>query len=58
VELIEVGPAHTAGDVLVHVPDARVMFAGDILFIDGTRSCGPARRSGGWTRVTCCWTCR
>ena len=36
VELIEVGPAHTAGDVLVHVPDARVMFAGDILFIDGT----------------------
>ena len=36
VELIEVGPAHTAGDVLVHVPDARVMLAGDILFIDGT----------------------
>ncbi len=36
VELIEVGPAHTAGDVLVHLPDEGVIFTGDILFIDGT----------------------
>ena len=36
VELIEVGPAHTRGDVLIHVPEARVIFTGDILFIDGT----------------------
>lgn len=35
-ELIEVGPAHTAGDVLVHLPDEGVIFTGDILFIDGT----------------------
>ncbi|MFV0258135.1 MAG: MBL fold metallo-hydrolase [Acidimicrobiales bacterium] len=35
-DLIEVGPAHTAGDVLVHLPEARVMFTGDILFIGGT----------------------
>lgn len=35
VELIEVGPAHTDGDVIVHVPDAGVVFAGDILFIGG-----------------------
>ncbi|MGW7443834.1 MBL fold metallo-hydrolase [Kitasatospora sp. NPDC054795] len=35
VRLIEVGPAHTRGDVLVHVPDAGVLFAGDILFIGG-----------------------
>lgn len=33
VELVEVGPAHTPGDVIVHVPDARVLFSGDILFI-------------------------
>ncbi|MFI7542357.1 MBL fold metallo-hydrolase [Actinoplanes sp. NPDC049599] len=33
VELWEVGPAHTGGDVLVSVPDAGVLFAGDILFI-------------------------
>jgi cyclase len=32
VQLIEVGPAHTRGDVLVHLPRDRVVFAGDILF--------------------------
>ena len=35
IELIEVGPAHTTGDVLVHVPDRRTVFTGDILFIGG-----------------------
>jgi glyoxylase-like metal-dependent hydrolase (beta-lactamase superfamily II) len=35
-QLIEVGPAHTEGDVLVHVPSDRTVFTGDILFIDGT----------------------
>ena len=36
VELIEVGPAHTSGDLLVHLPDAATVFCGDILFIGGT----------------------
>ena len=36
VHLIEVGPAHTRGDVLVHSPVDRVVFTGDILFIEGT----------------------
>jgi glyoxylase-like metal-dependent hydrolase (beta-lactamase superfamily II) len=36
VQLIEVGPAHTQGDVLVHVPGDRTVFTGDVLFIDGT----------------------
>ena len=31
-ELIEVGPAHTRGDTLVHAPRERVLFSGDILF--------------------------
>jgi cyclase len=35
VRLIEVGPAHTAGDVVAHVPDAGVVFAGDIVFHGG-----------------------
>ncbi|GAA4910336.1 glyoxylase-like metal-dependent hydrolase (beta-lactamase superfamily II) [Actinomycetospora succinea] len=35
VRLIQVGPAHTPGDVIVHVPDARVVYTGDILFIGG-----------------------
>ncbi|MEY4361908.1 MAG: hypothetical protein RL391_1214 [Actinomycetota bacterium] len=36
VELIEVGPAHTDGDVIAYVPDAKTVFTGDILFIGGT----------------------
>lgn len=36
IELIEVGPAHTRGDVIVHVPDAQTVYTGDILFIGGT----------------------
>ena len=36
IELIEVGPAHTAGDIIAYVPDARTVFTGDILFINGT----------------------
>jgi len=36
VEVIEVGPAHTGGDAILHVPGAATVFTGDILFIDGT----------------------
>jgi glyoxylase-like metal-dependent hydrolase (beta-lactamase superfamily II) len=32
VELTRVGPAHTRGDVLVHVPADRTIFTGDIVF--------------------------
>jgi glyoxylase-like metal-dependent hydrolase (beta-lactamase superfamily II) len=35
VRLLEVGPAHTAGDVVVHLPDDDVVFTGDILFHGG-----------------------
>jgi glyoxylase-like metal-dependent hydrolase (beta-lactamase superfamily II) len=33
VHLVAVGPAHTDGDLIAHVPDAGVVFAGDILFV-------------------------
>jgi len=36
VQLIQVGPAHTAGDVIAFVPANRVVYTGDILFIEGT----------------------
>lgn len=36
VELIEVGPAHTLGDAIAWVPDVKICFAADILFIDCT----------------------
>ena len=36
VSLIELGPAHTGGDTIVHVPDAATVFTGDLRFVDGT----------------------
>ncbi len=33
VELTNVGPAHTRGDVLVHVPADKTVFTGDIIFV-------------------------
>jgi len=50
VELSNVGPAHTGGDVLVHVPADRSVFTGDILFIEGTPImwAGPV---GNWLRA-------
>jgi glyoxylase-like metal-dependent hydrolase (beta-lactamase superfamily II) len=35
IELIEVGPAHTAGDTIAYVSDSKIVFTGDILFIGG-----------------------
>ncbi len=35
VELYSVGPAHTRGDLLVYLPEDRLMFSGDILFVGG-----------------------
>jgi cyclase len=36
VSFLELGPAHTGGDTIVHVPDAGAVFTGDLLFIEGT----------------------
>ena len=36
VRLLNLGPAHTAADSIVHVPDAGVLFSGDLLFIGCT----------------------
>lgn len=35
-QLRTLGPAHTAGDLVVHVPDAGVVFAADLVFVDVT----------------------
>jgi glyoxylase-like metal-dependent hydrolase (beta-lactamase superfamily II) len=50
VRLIEVGPAHTRGDVLAYVPEDRVIFTGDMLFINGHPIiwAGPA---GNWIKA-------
>ncbi len=35
VQLLDVGPAHTASDMLVHLPGDGVVYTGDILFVGG-----------------------
>jgi glyoxylase-like metal-dependent hydrolase (beta-lactamase superfamily II) len=42
VHLIHVGPCHRAGDAIVHVPEERVLFAGDAIF----RECTPMGWNG------------
>jgi glyoxylase-like metal-dependent hydrolase (beta-lactamase superfamily II) len=47
VALLYVGPAHTGGDVIVHLPAQKILFTGDILF----RLCTPIGWEGtydGW----------
>ena len=46
VRLIYVGPAHTAGDVIAHLPEQRVVFTGDVLF----RLCTPIGWEGTFAR--------
>jgi glyoxylase-like metal-dependent hydrolase (beta-lactamase superfamily II) len=46
VHLIYVGPAHTAGDVIVHLPAQRIVFTGDVLF----RLCTPIGWEGTYDR--------
>ncbi len=36
VELIFVGPAHTTNDIVAWIPERKVLFAGDIVFNEGT----------------------
>src|SRR6516225_2668470 len=45
--LIWVGPAHTAGDLIVHLPRERIVFTGDVLF----RLCTPI----GWEGTSAQW---
>lgn len=42
VALVHVGPAHTRGDVIAHVPEDGVVFCGDVLF----RLCAPLAWEG------------
>jgi glyoxylase-like metal-dependent hydrolase (beta-lactamase superfamily II) len=46
VHLIYVGPAHTLGDVIVHLPKERIVFTGDVLF----RLCTPIGWEGTFAR--------
>jgi glyoxylase-like metal-dependent hydrolase (beta-lactamase superfamily II) len=40
IELMHLGRAHTAGDIVIHVPDENVMFTGDIVEAHSACYCG------------------
>lgn len=40
VDLMQLGRAHTAGDIVIHVPDQNVMFTGDIVEYHSACYCG------------------
>src|SRR5712675_1027835 len=42
VKLMQLGPGHTSGDIVAWVPDARVMFSGDLIEYHSACYCGDA----------------
>jgi glyoxylase-like metal-dependent hydrolase (beta-lactamase superfamily II) len=47
-ELQHVGPAHTPGDTLVWLPQERIVFAGDVVFVGRMLGVLPHSNSSGW----------
>jgi len=52
VELRQIGRAHTAGDILAYVPDANVVFSGDIVEYKSACYCGDAHFADWPTTLT------
>jgi len=50
VEILNLGPSHTTGSVLVYVPQEKVLFTGDLLFTDFHPFLGEANIEG-WVKV-------
>ncbi|WP_109466264.1 MBL fold metallo-hydrolase [Albibacillus kandeliae] len=50
VDLMQLGRAHTAGDIVIHVPDENVMFTGDIVEYHSACYCGDGHLKD-WSRT-------
>ncbi|SIN87459.1 MBL fold metallo-hydrolase [Vannielia litorea] len=50
VDLMQLGRAHTAGDIVIHVPDQNVMFTGDIVEYHSACYCGDGH-FGDWGKT-------
>ncbi len=50
-ELYYYGPAHTDGDILIWMPEKRIMFAGDIVYNNRMLGIGPAQNYKSWITV-------
>ena len=50
-ELRFAGQAHTPGDIFIWLPDQKVMFTGDIVYVDRILGVGSQSHSGTWIEV-------
>jgi len=50
-EIYHVGAAHTLGDSFVWFPEQKIMFAGDIVYVERALGTGPARNVKSWIEV-------
>ena len=51
IELLHFGSAHTAGDLVVWLPEQKILFAGDIVFTQRMLAVLPLGNSGGWIKA-------
>jgi len=56
-QLIPVGPAHTPEDLVVHLPQEKVLFAGDLVFASASPSSARRTAAAGSARWTRCSRC-
>lgn len=49
--LRHVGPAHTPGDTLVWLPQSRVVFSGDVVYVERMLTVGSVSNSRGWIKA-------
>jgi cyclase len=42
-QLIHVHPAHTDADIIMYLPNEKIVYCGDVVFIDGTPACHAAQ---------------
>ncbi len=50
-ELYHFGEAHTVGDIIIWMPDEKIMFSGDVVFVDRMLGTGPAKNIKSWIKV-------
>ena len=51
IELLHFGSAHTAGDLVLWLPDQKILFTGDIVFTQRMLGVIPVGNSGGWIKA-------
>ncbi len=50
-EIYHHGPAHTPGDSFVWLPEQKIMFTGDIVYVERALGIGPAKNVKSWAQV-------